>query len=48
LRRAREQPTGPFVTSQQLAAEMLGLNHADREAEPAAALSSAKPRRRRR
>jgi adenylate cyclase len=48
LRRAREQPTGRFATSQELAAEMLGLNHADREAEPAAAPTSATSRRRRR
>jgi adenylate cyclase len=48
LRRAREQPTGRFATSQELAAEMLGLNHAGREAEPAAAPTSATSRRRRR
>ncbi|WP_370971269.1 adenylate/guanylate cyclase domain-containing protein [Amycolatopsis sp. cg9] len=51
LRRAQEVPTGMFASSQELAAEMLGLTGATAEAEPAeerAEHDEERPRRRRR
>ena len=49
LRRAPETPTGMFASSQQLAAEMLGLTDpADRQGTPEEEVETPEPRPRRR